>query len=68
MGLPGVTAMPAVQAKAQVFVPSALWATATCFWKMVFVWLPERAAVNVKVYLVPLMVRLPFFVTLELMV
>ena len=60
--------MPQVAEKEQVFVPSALWATVTVLVNSVFVWLPDREAVKVKVYFVPLMVRLPDFVALELMV
>jgi hypothetical protein len=60
--------MPAVAEKAQVFVPSALWATLTVFVYMVFVCDPDSAAVNVNVYFVPLMVRFPLLLALELMV
>jgi hypothetical protein len=63
-----VTLIPAVAEKEQVFVPSELWEMVTGFEKIVFVWLPDSAAENVKLYFVPLMVKVPFFVALELMV
>ena len=63
-----VTSMPAVAEKEQVFVPSAAWATVTVFVYSVLVWFPEREAVKLNVYLVPLMVRLPDLLALELMV
>ena len=60
--------MPQVAEKAQVFVPFVACGTLTCFWKIVLIWLPERAAENVKLYVVPLMVRLPLLLALETMV
>ena len=63
-----VTSIPQVAENEQVFVPSALCATVTVFVYSVFVWLPESAAVKLKLYFVPLMVRLPDLLALELMV
>ena len=63
-----VTSIPQVAEKEQVFVPSAAWETVTVLVYRVFVWLPDSAAVKLKVYFVPLMVRLPLFDALELMV
>ena len=60
--------MPQVAEKEQVFVPSAAWETVTVLVNKVFVWLPDRDAVKLKVYFVPLMVRLPDLLAVELMV
>ena len=60
--------MPQVALKEQVFVPFALCDTVTVFVNSVLVWFPDRDAVKLKVYFVPLMVRLPDLLALELMV
>ena len=63
-----VTLIPQVAEKEQVFVPFAEWATVTVFVYSVFVWLPDKDAVKLKVYFVPLMVRLPDLLADELIV
>ena len=60
--------IPQVAEKAQVFVPSELCGIVTVFVYSVLVWLPDKAAVKLKVYFVPLMVRLPDLLALELIV
>jgi hypothetical protein len=60
--------MPQVAEKAHVFVPFAACATVTVFVYRVLVWLPDSAAENVKLYFVPLMVRLPLLLALDTMV
>ena len=60
--------MPHVALKEQVFEPSALWATVTVLVYRVLVWLPDRPAVKLNVYLVPFMVTLPDLEAVELIV
>ena len=60
--------MPQVVENAHVLLPSASCATVTVFVKIVFVWFPDKAALKVKLYEVPLMVKVPDLDAVLLMV
>lgn len=60
--------MPQVAENEHVFVPFAACEIVTGLVNSVLVWFPFSAAVKLNVYLVPLMVRLPDLLALELMV